>query len=337
MRPTKQQDYQLITPRSPERILKKRILNNQSQYLMKWKGSEQTTWEYEENVRRSILEEFLQNQQSFQEQKQKNLKNTASQLPVLQQVQQSLKHPSYSEELLLNKQKEMAQKFCCSYPQKCDEIDSVHLMLTNEDCVFEVKWKPRADGVVPISDFYQYDQFKLAAPLLFMNFLENCIVGHENNTDIKFYAPGKDNVERAQLIKRILLRNPKYTDSNKQHNYVVIEEQKQQDSPQVLQLNKNTIINFTQSDTKKIIVNQQTESLDKNQCPQQVSEKKNTIIIQESYEIHQQQLDSNSQQEIQQQQQSIDEREIGELVDPDENQLNDQQLEQRSISLEPQK
>ena len=48
----------------------------------------------------------------------------------------------------------MASKFCSSYPQKCDEIDSVHLLLTNEDCVFEVKWKPRADGVVPISDFY---------------------------------------------------------------------------------------------------------------------------------------------------------------------------------------
>ncbi|CAK90761.1 unnamed protein product (macronuclear) [Paramecium tetraurelia] len=334
MRPTKQQDYQLITPRSPERILKKRILNNQTQYLMKWKGSEQTTWEYEENVRRSMLEEFLQNQQSSQEQKQKNLKNAASQLPILQQVQQSLKHPSFSEELLLNKQKEMAQKFCSSYPQKCDEIDSVHLMLTNEDCVFEVKWKPRADGVVPISDFYQYDQFKLAAPLLFMNFLESCIVGHENNTDIKFYAPGKDNVERAQLIKRILLRNPKYTDSNKQHSYVIVEEQKQSDPP-VQQPSKNTIINFTHSDSKKVIVNQHTESSDKNQCPLQVSEKKSTILIQESSEI-QQQLDSNSQQEVQQQQ-STDGREIGELVDPDENQQNDEQLEQRSISLEPQK
>ncbi|CAK55866.1 unnamed protein product (macronuclear) [Paramecium tetraurelia] len=333
MRPTKQQDYQLITPRSPERILKKRLINNQIQYLMKWKGTDQTTWEYEQNVRRSILEEFLQNQQSYQEQKQKNLKNVAQQLPVMQQVQQSLKHPSYSEELLLNKQKEMAQKFCSSYPQKCDEIDSVHLMLTNEDCVFEVKWKPRADGVVPISDFYQYDQFKLAAPLLFMNFLENCIVGHENNADIKFYAPGKDNVERAQLIKQILLRNPKYTDTNKQPSYVHAEEQKQQDPP--IQQNKNAIINFTQSDSKKTILNQPTALSDKNQCEQQESEMKNHIILQESQEV-QQQLDSTSQQEPQQQQ-SNDEREPGEMVDPEENQLIDEQLDQRSISLEPQK
>ncbi|CAD8136650.1 unnamed protein product [Paramecium pentaurelia] len=334
MRPTKQQDYQLITPRSPERILKKRLINNQSQYLMKWKGSEQTTWEYEQNVRHSILEEFLQNQQSFQEQKQKNLKNAAQQLPVMQQVQQSLKHPSYSEELLLNKQKEMASKFCSSYPQKCDEIDSVHLLLTNEDCVFEVKWKPRADGVVPISDFYQYDQFKLAAPLLFMNFLENCIVGHENNTDIKFYAPGKDNLERAQLIKSILLRNPKYIDSNKHSNHTHIEEQKQQDHPNQ-QLNKNTIINFTQSDNKKTILNQLSGLTDKNQCLQLDNGKKNHKTLQESSEI-QQQLDSTSQQEPQQQQ-SNDDREPGEMVDPEENQVIDEQIEQRSISLEPQK
>ncbi|CAD8052154.1 unnamed protein product [Paramecium sonneborni] len=334
MRPTKQQDYQLITPRSPEKILKKRVLNNQSQYLIKWKGSDQTTWEYEENVRRSILEEFNQNQQQFQEQKQKSLKNVAQQLPVMQQVQQSLKHPSYSEELLLNKQKEMAQKFCSSYPQKFDEIDSVHLMLTNEDCVFEVKWKPRADGVVPISDFYQYDQFKLAAPLLFMNFLENCIVGHQNSTDIKFYAPGKDNVERAQLIKKILLQNPKYTDSNKLSNYVIVEEQKQFDPP-AQQQNKNTIINFTQSEHKKTIFNQHPESQDKNQCSQQFdSEKKNQIILQESSEV-QQQLDSTSQQEHQQL--SNDGREPGEMVDPEDNQQNDEQMEQRSISLEPQK
>ncbi|CAD8048511.1 unnamed protein product [Paramecium sonneborni] len=335
MRPTKQQDYQLITPRSPERILKRRILNNQSQYLIKWKSSEQTTWENEENVRRSILEEFNQNQQSFQDQKQKNLKNVAQQLPVMQQVQQSLKHPSYSEELLLNKQKEMAQKFCSSYPQKFDEIDSVHLLLTNEECLFEVKWKPRTDGVVPISDFYQYDQFKLAAPLLFMNFLESCIVGHQNNPDIKFYAPGKDNVERALLIKKILLRNPKYTDSNKQATYITVEEQKQSDLP-IQQQNKNTIINITQSEHKKTILNQHTELQDKNQSSQFESEKKNQIILQESSEV-QQQLDSNSQQELQQQQQSNDGREPGEMVDPEDNQQNDEQMEQRSISLEPQK
>lgn len=33
--------------------------------------------------------------------------------------------------------------------------------------------------------------------MLFMDFLEICILGYEKNSDIKFIAPGKDNIERT--------------------------------------------------------------------------------------------------------------------------------------------
>lgn len=85
----------------------------------------------------------------------------------------------------------MSSKIQLAHPQKSDEIESVHLIITDEQCAFEVRWKPRnGTGVVPLSDYYQYEQFKLVSPMLFMNFLEVCIIGRENKSDIKFYAPG---------------------------------------------------------------------------------------------------------------------------------------------------
>lgn len=35
------------------------------QYLIKWKDHDEATWEVEENVRKTILEEFLKNEQQL--------------------------------------------------------------------------------------------------------------------------------------------------------------------------------------------------------------------------------------------------------------------------------
>lgn len=52
----------------------------------------------------------------------------------------------------------MSSKIQLAHPQKSDEIESVHLILTDEQCAFEVRWKPRnGTGVVPLSDYYQYE------------------------------------------------------------------------------------------------------------------------------------------------------------------------------------
>lgn len=51
--------------------------------------------------------------------------------------------------------------------------------------------------------------------MLFMNFLEVCMIGRENKSDIQFYAPGETPLQRAYLMKKVLLKNPKYRDAGR--------------------------------------------------------------------------------------------------------------------------
>ncbi|CAD8050976.1 unnamed protein product [Paramecium sonneborni] len=243
-------DKKQINQRSPEKVLQKRYNNNQVQYLVKWKDQDEPIWDVEENIR-NIIQNIPLIESELQENKNdKQQKQVTPQKNQFQTLQYSFKHPNCSGELLFNTQKEMTQKYCFAYPQFGDEIESVNLILTQEDCLFEIKWKTRTDGTKPISDFYQYDQFKVVAPMLFMDFLEICILGHEKNSDIKFIAPGKDNIQRAQLIKRILLQDPKYIDTNKNQSN---EEIQFNDQPKEKceQQKKKKIITFMQSEQKQ--------------------------------------------------------------------------------------
>ncbi|CAD8143414.1 unnamed protein product [Paramecium pentaurelia] len=316
-----------INQRSPEKILSKRNNNNQLEYLIKWKDHEEPTWEFEENIR-NLIQNLSTNQQEQKtnQNDDKQVKQIGPQKKLQKIIQSNFKHPNCSEELLYNKQREMTQKYCNAYPQSGDEIDSVNLILTQDDCLFEIKWKCRSDGVQPISDFYQYDQFKVVAPMLFMDFLEICILGHEKNTDIKFIAPGKDNIERTQLIKRILLQNPKYMDTNKnQTEEVKVNEQATQLKEQNGLSKKNTIITFMQQEQKQ---KQAIQSQSKNQALDYQEEQEDEKLSQEkNHQNNQQLLEDNQtdQQQSQEKEQMIN-----------QNQNYEEQIEQDSISLEQQ-
>ncbi|CAD8134133.1 unnamed protein product [Paramecium octaurelia] len=329
MKPSGKKDTKQLNQRSPEKILQKRNNNNQLQYLVKWKDNDEPTWEFEENIRNCIQNLSVNEQELISNQ---NYKQAKQGIPIRPQ-QQSYKHPNCSEELLFNKQKEMTQKYCNAYPQIGDEIDSVHLILTQEDCLFEIKWKSRSDGVQPNSDFYQYDQFKVVAPMLFMDFLEICILGYEKHSEIKFVAPGKDNIERTQLIKRILLQNPKYLDTNKYQTDKSAEDVKVNDQAAQLkeknnQQKKNTIITFMQSEQKQ---KQTIESFN-----QKLIEKQVVIYEQQHNDRTSQQdnlqEDKLSQQENQEEQQQL--RKQDQIIDSNQNQ--EEQIDQESISLEQQ-
>ncbi|CAD8053827.1 unnamed protein product [Paramecium primaurelia] len=322
MKSSGKKDLKQINQRSPEKILQKRKNNNQLQYLVKWKDHEEPTWEFEENIK-NLIQNLQINEQEFHTNKNDiQLKQGIPQ----RHLQQNFKHPNCSEELLFNKQKEMTQKYCNAYPQIGDEIDSVQLILTQEDCLFEIKWKSRSDGIQPNSDFYQYDQFKVVAPMLFMDFLEICILGYEKHSDIKFIAPGKDNIERTQLIKRILLQNPKYVDTNKIQTDQFAEEVKVNDQATQLkekngQSKKNTIITFMQSEQKQ---KQTLES--SNQKLHVIQEQSQNERLSEQDDL---QEDKQSQQEN-----KVDQQQQEQMIDSNLNQ--EEQIEQESISLQQQ-
>ncbi|CAD8158872.1 unnamed protein product [Paramecium octaurelia] len=308
--------------KSPEKILSKRNSNSQLQYLIKWKNHEEPTWEFEENIRNQI-QNLLTNDL---EQKTNQNEKQVEPMKILQRtVQQSFKHPNCSEELLFNKQREMTKKYCNAYPQSGDEIDSVQLILTQEDCIFEIKWKSRFDGVQPISDFYQYDQFKVVAPMLFMDFLEICILGFEKKSDIQFIAPGKDNIERTQLIKSILLQNSNYVDTNKnQLEEVKVNEQANEN---YATSKKNTKITFMQSDQKqKQLIQPQS-----NTEPQDQEQQQNENSSQQNNNQSDEQLLEDKQSD----QQQLEQKEQN-MVDQNKNQNYEEQIEQESISLEQQ-
>ncbi|CAK72201.1 unnamed protein product (macronuclear) [Paramecium tetraurelia] len=327
MKSTGEKYQKQLNQRSPEKILSKRNNNGQLQYLIKWKNHEEPTWEFEEYIRNQIqnlLTSELE-QKTHQNEKQveplKNLQRT---------VQQSFKHPNCSEELLFNKQREMTQKYCNAYPQSGDEIDSVQLILTQEDCIFEIKWKSRSDGLQPISDFYQYDQFKVVAPMLFMDFLEICILGFEKNSDIQFIAPGKDNIERSQLIKRILLQNSKYVDTNKnQLEEVKVDEQTTQVKKKNVTSKKNTKITFMQSDQKQKQLIQPQSSTELQQQNQEQQQNENQS------QQNNNQRDEKLLEDKQPEQQQVEQKEQN-VVDQNQNQNYEEQIEQESISLEQQ-
>ncbi|CAD8049706.1 unnamed protein product [Paramecium sonneborni] len=322
-------DQKQVNERSPEKVLQKRQNNNQIQYLVKWKDQDEPTWDVEENII-NLIKHFPINEQELQENSNdKQSKQCESQKHLLQTLQYSFKHPNCSEELLFNKQKEMTQKYCYSYPQFGDEIESVYLILTSEDCLFEIKWKTRSDGVKPISDFYQYDQFKVVAPMLFMDFLEICILGHEKSSDIKFIAPGKDNIERSQLIKRILLQNPKYVDTNKnqENEEVKVNDQNTLNKEKGGSSKKSTIITFMQSEQKqKQTIETQSQFQKQSQVEFQ-EQLQDDGLTQQEKQLEDKQSEKDNHQ---------DESEKEQMVNLNQNINYEEQIEQESISLEQQ-
>ncbi|CAD8136173.1 unnamed protein product [Paramecium octaurelia] len=103
------------------------------------------------------------------------------------------------------KQQELTQKVTQHYANQDDKLAMIKLQITEDNCVFQLQWKQRADGITPLPEFYSYDQFKLQAPLFFIKFIETCLLEcSSSDSDIKFEIAGKDLLEKTNLIKGAL-------------------------------------------------------------------------------------------------------------------------------------
>ncbi|CAK60492.1 unnamed protein product (macronuclear) [Paramecium tetraurelia] len=107
--------------------------------------------------------------------------------------------------IISQKQQELTQKVTQHYANQDDKLAVIKLQITEDNCVFQLQWKQRSDGITPLPEFYSYEQFKLQAPLFFIKFIETCLLEcQSSDSDIKFEIAGKDMFEKTNLIKSAL-------------------------------------------------------------------------------------------------------------------------------------
>ncbi|CAD8132220.1 unnamed protein product [Paramecium pentaurelia] len=107
--------------------------------------------------------------------------------------------------IISQKQQELTQKVTQHYANQDDKLAMIKLQITEDNCVFQLQWKQRSDGITPLPEFYSYEQFKLQAPLFFIKFIETCLLECQSiDSDIKFEIAGKDLFEKTNLIKSAL-------------------------------------------------------------------------------------------------------------------------------------
>ncbi|CAD8136003.1 unnamed protein product [Paramecium octaurelia] len=85
-----------------------------------------------------------------------------------------------------------------------DKLQTIKLQTDENKGLFSLIWKERSDGIRPYCDEYTYEDFKIQAPLFFIQFFETCIFECQSQNDIKFEIQGQDIAERIQVIKDIL-------------------------------------------------------------------------------------------------------------------------------------